>query len=163
MRRTSSARCRSGQRCIDAGVGCRLIGVKGLVKTIVLAGLALVVVSVAAGAVYVFYPQNLARRPPQLDALRKDVLKQTHLEAEFIVDSSLLGEPQLDGKVAVVFPHVPPTVDKAELERTVRALVKEQLPLAKELDVRFGDNLRTQPLDRELGDESTPKRPQRSH
>lgn len=122
-----------------------------------------VVLLVAGAGVYFFYPQNLARRPPELDELRKAVLKQTHLEAEFDLDTSYFGEPQLDGHVTVVFPHVPPAVDKAEVERAVRGLVKEHLPQSKEVDVRFGDNLRTQPLDINLDVDGPPlKRPQPS-
>ena len=131
-------------------------------KGAVVAALLVVVLLAAGAAAYFFYPQNLARRPPELDALRKEVLKVTHLEADFVVPTSPLGEPQLDGTVSVVFPHVPPTADKGEIEKVVRAMVKERLPLAKELDVRFGDNLRTAPLERE--DEEFIKKPrQRSH
>lgn len=119
---------------------------KGSFKGVGVVALLAVVLLVVGAGVYFFYPQNLARRPPELDELRKTVLKQTHLEAEFNLDTSFFGEPQLDGRVIVVFPHVPATVDKPELERTVRGLVKEHLPLSKEVDVRFGDNLRTRPL-----------------
>lgn len=138
-----------------------MLAVRGLSRLWVIAGLALVLL-VAGAAVYLFYPQNLARRPPELDQLRRDILKSTHLEADLEVDQSTLGEPVLDGKVRVVFAHVPPMADKAEIEKEVRRMVKEALPHAKELDVRFGDNLRTQPLDREEPDEAFGG-PKRSH
>ena len=116
-------------------------------RIIGLIALAIVVLLAAGLLFYWLYPQNLSRRPPELDALRTDVLKQTHIEAEFITDNTFFGEPILEGHVQVLFPHVPPAVDKAEIERVARALVKEHLPHSTEVDVRFGDNLRTAPLE----------------
>lgn len=116
--------------------------------------LALLVVLVLLGGLglYFFYPRNLARRPPELDALRAETLKRTHVEAEFLLETTVLGEPNFEGNVTVVFPHPPPGVDKGELERTARAMVKQHLPYSKEIDVRFGDNLRTRPLEIEKDD-----------
>jgi hypothetical protein len=110
----------------------------------ILAGFSLAFILGLVG--YYFYPNNLARRPPVLDGLRAQVLKQTHLEAEFFFDTTLLGEPILEGKVNILFAHVPANADKAAIEKITRGLVKQSLPNVQEVNVGFGDNLRTRPL-----------------
>src|SRR5438132_1165951 len=100
-------------------------------KAATAAGLLLLFVFIGGAALFFFYPKNLARRPPELDALRTATMKQTHLEAEFLLDTNVLGEPDFEGNVKALFTYVPASADKAELERTVRALVKEHLPQAK--------------------------------
>ena len=128
--------------------------INALSKVAGVAAVLVILLLVGGGALYFFYPKNLARHPPELDALRTAALKQTHVEADFLLQTTVLGEPNLEGNVTVVFAHVPPQADKVELERVARALIKEHLPGAKEIDVRFGDNLRTQPL--EIDEEDSP-------
>lgn len=98
----------------------------------------LVLAGAGAGGWYLLKNENLERRPPEFDALRLAILKETHLEADLKLKppSATQGEVHL-----VVFPHVPARADKTEIERVVRALVKQHLPKAKEVDVQFGDNL----------------------
>ena len=125
-----------------------------LSKVAGVAAVLVILLIVGGGALYFFYPKNLARRPPEIDTLRVATLKQTHVEADFLLQTNVLGDPNLEGNVQVVFAHVPPQADKAELERVARSLIKEHLPNAKEVDVRFGDNLRTKPL--EIDEEESP-------
>ena len=111
-------------------------------KALLVVGL-IALLGVGGKLVYDFMvPENLARRPPQLDALRTAILKETHLEAD-IEGKQFHDHVDLTQRVNVVFPHVPAKADKVEIERTVRALVREYLPAAKEVDVQFGDNLAT--------------------
>ena len=107
-----------------------------------------VIASVGLGGwlVYGFLsPANLSRRPAQLDALRAAILKETHLEAD-IRGVQSRDQVDLTARVNVIFPHVPQKADKPMIERTVRALVKDHLPGAAEIDVQFGDNLGATPL-----------------
>ncbi|MBS1153508.1 MAG: hypothetical protein H6Q89_5206 [Myxococcaceae bacterium] len=98
-------------------------------------------VGIGGRLVYRFLvPENLARRPPQFDVLRAAILKETHLEAN-LEAKQFTDQVDLSARMNVVFPHVPASADKAAIERHVRALVKVHLPLAKEVDVQFGDNL----------------------
>lgn len=103
---------------------------KALLICVLVAGL-----GVGGWFVYGFFDaENLARRPPELDALRTEILKGTRLEAN-------LQQVDVGARLNIVFPHVPAKADKAEIERTARALVKKHLPTVREVDVQFGDNL----------------------
>ena len=85
-------------------------------------------------------PENLARRPPQFDALRSAILKEIRLEPDIQV-KQLGDQVDLNARMNIVFPHVPPSADKLQIEKQVRAMVKQYLPAAREVDVQFGDNL----------------------
>jgi hypothetical protein len=106
-------------------------------------GLVALIALLAAGGWYTYkflVPENLARRPPQIDALRAAILKDTHLEPDIQV-KQFNDEVDLSARMNIVFPHVPAAANKEEIERSVRLLVKEHLPAAREVDVQFGDNL----------------------
>ena len=110
----------------------------------------LATVAVAAIGVYavrqVLYPHELERNPPKLDGLKHAVMDELHLEANVSTDAELGSEDQAE-RVTVTFVFVPPVLDKSEAERKVRELVKAYLPKAHTVDVRFGDNMRTRPID----------------
>jgi hypothetical protein len=92
------------------------------------------------------YPHELERNPPKLDGVKRAIMDEVHLEPNVTTDAELGSEDDAK-KVTVTFVFVPPALDKSETERKVRHLVKAYLPKAHEVDVRFGDNLRTRALE----------------
>jgi pantothenate kinase type III len=106
-------------------------------------GAVLLLALVGAGGWFVYRflnPENLARRPPQFDALRTAILREVHLEPEIQV-KQFGDRVDLNARMNIVFPHVPASANKPEIEKQVRAMVKQYLPAAHEVDVQFGDNL----------------------
>jgi len=73
-------------------------------------------------------------------------MEETHLEPNVTTDADVGSEDDAR-KVTVTFVFVPPSLDKSDTEKKVRDLVKAYLPKAHEVDIRFGDNLRTKALD----------------
>jgi len=107
------------------------------------------VLVVAAGAYVVrqvLYPHELERNPPKLDGVKRAIMDEIHLEANVTTDAELGSEDTAE-KVTVTFMFVPPALDKGDTEHRVRDLVKAYLPKAHVVEVRFGDNMRTKPLD----------------
>ena len=96
----------------------------------------------------VLYPHELERNPPKLDGVKRAIMDEIHLEANVTTDADEGNEDQAE-KVTITFVFVPPSLDKGDAEHRVRDLVKAYLPKARVVDVRFGDNLRTRPLDLE--------------
>ncbi len=108
-----------------------------------------VVLVAAAGVLAVrsaLYPHELERNPPKLDGVKRAIIDEVHLEPNVVTDADLGSEDDAR-KVTVTFVFVPPTLDKNDTEKKVRELVKAYLPRAHEIEVRFGDNLRTKALD----------------
>ena len=94
----------------------------------------------------VLYPHELERNPPKLDGVKRAIMDEIHLEANVTTDAEEGSEDTAE-KVTITFVFVPPGLDKGDAEHRVRDLVKAYLPKARVVDVRFGDNLRTRPLD----------------
>jgi hypothetical protein len=92
------------------------------------------------------YPHELERNPPKLDGVKRAIIDEVHLEPNVTTDADLGSEDDAK-KVTVTFVFVPPNLDKNETEKKVRDLVKAYLPRAHEIDIRFGDNLRTKALE----------------
>ncbi len=111
----------------------------------VLGSVALVLLGVLAVR-QALYPHELERNPPKLDGLKRAIMDEVHLEANVSTDADLGSEDQAE-KVTVTFVFVPPTLDKGDVEHRVRDLVKAYMPKSRVVDVRFGDNMRTRPLD----------------
>ncbi|MFT3840929.1 MAG: hypothetical protein QM723_28320 [Myxococcaceae bacterium] len=106
----------------------------------------LLVVVGAYAARTVLYPHELERNPPKLDGVKRAIMDEIHLEPNVTTDADLGSEDEAR-KVKVTFVFVPPGLDKNEAEKKVRDLVKAYLPKAHEVDVQFGDNLRTKAID----------------
>jgi hypothetical protein len=107
------------------------------------------VLVVAAGAYLVrdaLYPHEMERNPPKLDGVKRAIMDEIHIEANVTTNADLGSEDTAD-KVTVTFMFVPPALDKGDTEHRVRDLVKAYLPKAHDVEVRFGDNMRTKPLD----------------
>ncbi len=111
-----------------------------------------ILATVAVGALGVYavrqalYPHELERNPPKLDGVKRAIMDELHLEANVSTDGEFGAEDQAD-RVTVTFVFVPPVLDKPEAERKVRELVKAYLPKAHTVEVRFGDNMRTKPME----------------
>lgn len=106
---------------------------------------ALVVVGllgVGAWAVYRFAPWPSTQDPAEFDAAKAALHHQTHLEPRLVAEERGSGAGKL---LVVYFDFVPGQVDKAELERTTREMLRKSLPTYTAVDVRFGDNLRFKP------------------
>lgn len=88
----------------------------------------------------------------QLAAFRREVLAATHVEPKLEYEAPFLTQPGDSRRhVTILFSALPPGVDKAELEKSARELAKQKLKGFGSVDVRFGDNLRTRPLEKDDG------------
>ena len=108
-----------------------------MLKALKLAGVCAMLFAVLLGAGFVawlLFPENAARRPPEFDAIRAEVLKQTQLEADFEY-ARIRDQPE--PHLRVRFLHVPPGANEEAIEKTVRALVRQHLPAVTKVTVHF--------------------------
>jgi len=80
--------------------------------------------------------ENIEKHPPELDALRADILEQVHLEPS-IEANGALGAKLRSTQVVVTFDFVPTTADKRELEQRTRQIVQRHVPTATSVHVEL--------------------------
>jgi hypothetical protein len=80
--------------------------------------------------------QNMERHPPELDALRADLLAEVHLEPEIDADGEI-GKKLSATHVVVTYDFVPTNADKKDLEAQTKKIVQKYMPNATVIRVEL--------------------------
>jgi hypothetical protein len=80
--------------------------------------------------------ENLEKHPPELDALKADILEKVHLEPTLEANGEL-GAKLRSTHVVVTFDFVPTMADKKELEQRTRQIVQKHVPTATSIQVEL--------------------------